>query len=90
MDYQKLMDYRRKKLLFQSQHRGTKEVDMFLGNYAKRYINEMSEQELSLFGLLLDEKDLDLYNWISGKRPLPERLNHQLMQNIRAFNVAKY
>ena len=89
MDKYILMDSRRKKLLFQSQHRGIKEIDIFLGSFAEKYIRKMSDTDLSLFDTLLNEKDLDLYNWITGQTTIPAHLDHNLIEKIRKFNSTK-
>ena len=81
------MASRKKKLLYQSQHRGMKEVDIFLGAYAEKHLRFMSENELILFEALLKERDLDLYNWITGNEPPPEHLNHHVMYAIKKFNA---
>ena len=81
------MNQKQKKLLYLSQHRGIKEIDIFLGLFAKKYIPIMSTSDLKLFENLLHEKDLDLYNWITGLHALPERLNHCVMHSIIKFNT---
>lgn len=65
------MDNRRKKAVFRSWHRGTKEMDLILGNYAKKNIETLSDDELSAYEALLDLQDLDIYNWVTGKTPAP-------------------
>ena len=82
------MNQKQKKLLYLSQHRGIKEIDIFLGLFAKKYVPNMSNSKLQLFEDLLQEKDLDLYDWIIGQEPLPRHLNHCLMHAIIKFNTS--
>ena len=49
----------KKKILYRSSYRGTKEMDILLGSFVKKYINELN------FEQLLDlEKFLELVNII--------------------------
>jgi len=83
------MDARRKKLLYQSQHCGMKENDVLLGQFAAVHMAELSEDELDLFEGLLLESDLDLYSWIIGREPVPERVDNSLMAAIITYNASK-
>ncbi|MBI1300039.1 MAG: succinate dehydrogenase assembly factor 2 [Alphaproteobacteria bacterium] len=67
-----VLDRRRKRLIFRADHRGTKEMDLLLGSFAKKYVPNFSEQELEEFEDLLTHNDPDLYNWITGKEEAPE------------------
>ncbi len=83
------MDARRKKLLYQSQHCGMKENDILLGRFAEQNVAAMSDDELSLFEAILNESDLDLYNWITGREALPERMQQSVMVAVIDFNGLK-
>lgn len=65
----------RKKLIFRSDHRGTKEMDLLLGSFARQHVPNFNEQELQEFEELLKENDPDLYNWITGKEKAPEHVS---------------
>lgn len=80
------IDARRKRLLFRSHHTGMKENDVLIGGFVDRHIDTLSDDDVRwLEGLLLDNNDIDLYNWILGKEPLPKHLNHPLMRQLIAF-----
>jgi antitoxin CptB len=52
------------KILFRATHRGTKEMDLLLGRFVEKYINELNEielVELNKLVLLDDEKIHTLY-----------------------------
>ena len=36
----------KKQIIYRSSHRGTKEMDLLLGNFVKKHINNFSETEL--------------------------------------------
>ena len=48
-----------KKLLFKASHRGTKEMDIILGNFAKTNLETMDIDNLKLFEELLELPDPD-------------------------------
>ena len=55
-----------KKLLFKASHRGTKEMDIILGNFAKKHLDSMNSDNLKLFEELLEVPDPDLYKWFTS------------------------
>ena len=65
------LETRRKRLLYQSSHRGTKESDLFLGAFAGDYLPKFSPAQLATFESLLDEDDDILFDWISGRATPP-------------------
>lgn len=79
-----------KRLLYQSWYRGCKETDRLLGWFAKQYIHDFDDQELTMFEEILNETDKDLFNWITGKEDLPDRYkNNKVMKLVLAFDFAK-
>ena len=50
-------------ILYRSTHRGTKEMDILLGNFVKKYIDTFNDKELSDLIELLNCEDSILYNW---------------------------
>jgi antitoxin CptB len=72
-------DTQRKRLLYQSAHRGTKESDLLLGAFAAAHLTDFSAAQLARYEALLDESDKDLFDWISGRAvPPPEKLTDVL------------
>ncbi|MEK9723276.1 MAG: succinate dehydrogenase assembly factor 2 [Rhodospirillaceae bacterium] len=82
------MDARRKKLLFQSQHCGMQENDIMLGRFAVANVAGMDDAGLDAFEALLAESDNDIYDWITGREPLPARHDNAFMAELIAFNRA--
>ena len=72
----------RKKILFRSWHRGTKEMDLVLGTYADNNFSNMSYDELMHFQSFLNLSDPDLYKWlISEEKAFPEEFR-DLIEDI--------
>tara|TARA_B100000941_G_C28030445_1_gene314638 strand:+ start:223 stop:489 length:267 start_codon:yes stop_codon:yes gene_type:complete len=53
----------KKKIIYRSNYRGTKEMDKLLGAFTKKYINELSTQDLLDLEKLLNIDDDNLYNF---------------------------
>lgn len=79
---------RLKRLYYRSWHRGCKETDLLFGRFADAVLDGLSEQELAQYEALLDEFDADIWNWYTGKRPLPEELDTPVWHRLKAVNEA--
>lgn len=62
-----------KRLGMRSIRRGIKEMDLILGGYARDRLRRMSDAELALYEALLVENDHDIYAWVTGQAPVPDR-----------------
>ena len=60
------IDELKKKIIYRSNYRGTKEMDKLLGAFVKTYINELNEDDLIKLEKLLDIDDPNLYNFLNG------------------------
>lgn len=65
------IENKRKRLIFRSWHRGTKEMDLLLGSFADKHVPDFDEAQLAQYEELLQNNDPDLYNWITGKEEPP-------------------
>lgn len=79
----------RKKLLFQCCHRGTKELDLVLGPFANAHLQDMTTDELRILSDFLSEPDPDIYDWLSGHTPLPERWLSAVTERLVAFGRSR-
>ena len=53
----------KKRIIYRSEHRGTKEMDLLLGNFVKKYIDKFSDTELADLEKLLFVEDEVIYKW---------------------------
>ena len=60
------IDELKKKIIYRSNYRGTKEMDKLLGSFTKYYINKLNTDELLNLEKLLDIDDDNLYNYFKG------------------------
>jgi len=56
----------KKKIIYRSNYRGTKEMDKLLGAFIKKYINKLSNDDLIDLEKLLDLDDDNLYNFYNS------------------------
>ena len=60
------IDLLKKKIIYRSNYRGTKEMDKLLGSFTKKYIEQLSPKDLTDLEKLLDIDDTNLYNYYNG------------------------
>ena len=58
----------KKQIIYRSTHRGFKEMDLLLGNFVKKYIEEFSDTELNDLEKLLFLEDEIIYKWYFEKK----------------------
>tara|TARA_B100000902_G_C27139795_1_gene827993 strand:- start:48 stop:314 length:267 start_codon:yes stop_codon:yes gene_type:complete len=60
------IDEFKKKIIYRSTYRGTKEMDKLLSAFTKKYINELNNDDLINLEKLLNIDDGNLYNFYNG------------------------
>ncbi len=60
------IDEFKKKIIYRSTYRGTKEMDKLLSAFTKKYINELDNDDLINLEKLLNIDDGNLYNFYNG------------------------
>ena len=61
-------DVLKKKIIYRSIYRGTKEMDILLGSFVKKYINILKDKELIYLSDLLKVDDENLYKFNQGQK----------------------
>ncbi len=79
------LDRLQKQVLYKSIHRGCKETDFLIGEFAKAKIETFDEEKLQLFKKLIEEDDLLIYDWILDKETVPVRYI-TLVEELRKFH----
>lgn len=77
---------RQRRLRYRSWKRGTKEMDLLMGNFADSLVPTMNDEELDQFEALLLESDPDLYNWYMGKAEPPADNTNPMVARFLAFH----
>jgi len=78
-------EQRRKRLLYQSGHRGTKETDLLLGAFAAAHLGAFSPAQLDRYEALLRESDPDLMDWVGGRAAPPAEKMNDVLRLLLAF-----
>jgi antitoxin CptB len=60
------IDLLKKKIIYRSNYRGTKEMDKLLGAFTKKYIESLAMKDLRDLEELLNIDDTNLYNFYNG------------------------
>ena len=76
---------RRKRLLFRSWHRGTREADLILGSFAEAYLARFDDDQLDRYERLLECPDPDLFDWIAGRALPPPAHDHDVTRLLLVF-----
>ncbi|WP_164924314.1 succinate dehydrogenase assembly factor 2 [Sinorhizobium fredii] len=79
------LDPRRRRILFRAWHRGIREMDLILGQFAEAELATLSDRELDELETIMREEDNDLVRWITGEKPLPGRYATALFARIAAY-----
>ncbi len=56
----------KKKIIYRSNYRGTKEMDKLLGAFTKKYLDQLNYEDLNELIKLLEIDDNNLYNFYNG------------------------
>ena len=80
--YLETIEIKKKRLLFRSTHRGTREMDILLGGFFKSNMSDLNKDQLNEFEGLIEIPDDDLYNWAMGRMEIPKEMNTQLLRNF--------
>src|SRR5437660_12785472 len=79
------LDIRRKRLLFRSWHRGTREADLILGSFAEAHLAGFDAARLDQYEALLDCPDPELFEWITGRTAPPAVYDTEVIRLLLAF-----
>lgn len=81
------LDPRRRKILFRSWHRGMREMDLLMGQFADAAISELTDAELDVFEQLIEVPDRDLLAWLTGERETPANYDTPVFRRLQAFHT---
>jgi len=76
---------RRKRLLFRSWHRGTRETDLICGSFAEACLAGFDAEQLARYEALLEAPDAELFDWIAGRTAPPPEYDHDVTRMLLAF-----
>ena len=83
------IDELKKKIIYRSNYRGTKEMDNLLGAFTKKYINNLNENDLLDLEKLLNIDDTNLYNFYNGFKTDFEFENNNINSLYKNFTYTQ-
>ena len=79
------LEVRRKRALFRSVRRGTKESDAVIGGFAEHCLARLDDGQIARLEALLDCADQDVLAWVSGMRPAPAAHDNDVLALMREY-----
>ena len=72
-------------IIYRSSHRGSKEMDLLLGNFVKKYINVFDNKDLSDLYELLSIEDEIIYKWYFKKENNLIIINNKITKMLKDY-----
>jgi antitoxin CptB len=82
------LDARRRMLLFRADHRGFKEMDLFMGAFSRAHVPSMTEQQLVELEAIMKMEDQEVYSWITGQAKPPQEAWSGTLDLLLSFRYA--
>jgi len=76
-----------KKIIYRATHRGSKEMDILLGQFAKQHIKDLSIEELKDLNEIMSIEDNLLYEWYFNKINNKKIVNNKISDKLRNFKL---
>jgi len=77
----------RKKILYRSEYRGIKEMELLLNSFVKKHINDFSIVELKQLDDLLNFDDVTLFKWYLNKNVEIKIPNNKVSKLLKNFKI---
>ena len=77
----------KKKLLYRSNYRGTKEMDILLSNFVRQNIEQLTESQLHELEEFLNFEDEEIYNYYQNNISSKKLDNNSISALLKKFNV---
>ena len=81
------IDELKKKIIYRSNYRGTKEMDKLLSSFAKKYINKLEINDLNDLEKFLNIDDTNLYNFYNGFKTDKEIKYNKISSLFKNFKL---
>ena len=79
----------KKKIIYRSTYRGTKEMDKLLGSFVTKYIDQLDYEELKLLCNFLDIDDDSLYKFIQNQKTTIEIKPNKITNLFKKYKYVK-
>ena len=79
----------KKKIIYRSAYRGSKEMDSLIGSFSKKYVNILNEEDLVCLSKLIDIDDENLYKYNHGLKTTVKINENKVTKLFRDFVYKK-
>ena len=79
----------KKKIIYRSTYRGTKEMDTLISSFTKKIINDLNDDELISLSNLLDIDDENLYKLNQGLSTTVDIEENKVSKLLKEFKYKK-
>ncbi len=80
----------KKRLIYRSQYRGTKEMDKLIGKFVQSIIDDLNESQLKELEIFLNNDDDTLYKLYNNQLKDIELDNTEILNSFKNFNYKEY
>jgi len=77
----------RKQIIYRATHRGSKEMDILLGKFVKKYISDLNTNDLKDLNEIMSTDDDLLYEWYFNKINNKKIAENRVSQKLRNFKL---
>jgi antitoxin CptB len=78
-------DFRRRRLLFRSTHRGTFENDLMIGGFVQAHLSSLTDADIDALETVMEMPDTVLADWLTGRVPIPPEQESQMLRRMRDY-----
>ena len=76
-----------RRVLYRCWHRGMREVDLLLGQFADARIEFLSVDELNQLEEFMEAADADIFSWFAGSKPVDPVYDRPIFETIKTFHT---
>ena len=80
----------KKKIIYRSNYRGTKEMDKLLGAFTNEYLDQLDHEDLNQLIKLLEIDDNNLYNFYNSLKTDIEFEDNKINNLFKNFRYKKF
>ena len=80
-------EFLKKQIIYRATHRGSKEMDILLGQFAKKHIKDLNIEELKDLNEIMTIEDDLLYEWYFNKVNNEKIVENKISQKLRNFKL---
>ncbi len=70
-------------MLYRATHRGTFENDLMIGGFVRANLALLTDDDMDALEALLELPDVDLADWLTGRRTIPPDVETPMLRRIR-------